>query len=287
MTKNNFFIATATVVLLLSVNLTSCIKNKSKENVVEFDKLDFNDKISLLSVNDTTLPFSEVKIEFTYPEKFNNKEDLASLQQIFTGTFFNDETYDSLSPKDALDKYIDNYSKEYRELSKDYYDAKARLGGDGVNSWYWYYLNISNNILFKDANILSYSVEYSDYTGGAHGSLRVLYYTIDLNKIATISQEDIFKPNYQKFLTSKIIEKLMEKYNLDSPDKLIEEGFFDINDISPNNNFWMNDKGVHYIYNQYEIAPYSMGPIDVSIPFEELTSIIIPESIAGKYMEKE
>ena len=68
---------------------------------------------------------------------------------------------------------------------------------------------------------------------------------------------------------------------------VIEEGFFDIDDISPNNNFWMNDKGVHYIYNQYEIAPYSMGPIDVSIPFEELTSIIIPESIAGKYMEKE
>ena len=285
MTKNKVFIAA--IVLLLGANLVSCIKDKSKENGVEFDKLEFNDKISLLSVNDTTLPFSEVKIEFTYPKNFNNKEDLARLQQIFTGTFFNDETYDSLSPQDALNKYIENYTNEYRELTNDYNDAKAKLGGKETPSWYWYYLNLNNEILFKDANILSYSVEYSDYTGGAHGSYRVLYYTVDLNEISTISQEDIFKPNYQKFLTSKIIEKLMEKYKIDSPEKLIEEGFFDIDDISPNNNFWMNDKGVHYIYNQYEIAPYSMGPIDVSIPFEELTSIIIPESIAGKYMEKE
>ena len=285
MTKKILFIAT--IVLFLGINLVSCIKDKSKENDVEFDKLEFNDKVFLLSVNDTTLPFSEVKIEFTYPEKFNNKEDLSRLQQIFTGTFFNDETYDSLSPKDALDKYIDNYSIEYRELTNDYNDAKARLGGEETPSWYWYYLNISNEILFKDANILSYSVEHSDYTGGAHGSLRVLYYTIDLKEITTISQEDIFIPNYQKFLTSKIVEKLMEKYHFDSPEKLIEEGFFDINEISPNNNFWMNNQGVHYIFNQYEIAPYSMGPIDVSIPFEELTSIIIPESLATKYLEKE
>ena len=47
----------------------------------------------------------------------------------------------------------------------------------------------------------------------------------------------------------------------------------------------MNDKGVHYVYNQYEIAPYSMGPIEITIPFEEVLSIIIPESIAGNYIK--
>jgi hypothetical protein len=39
------------------------------------------------------------------------------------------------------------------------------------------------------------------------------------------------------------------------------------------------------VYNQYEIAPYSMGPIEVTIPFEEITPIIIPESIVGEYIK--
>ena len=77
----------------------------------------------------------------------------------------------------------------------------------------------------------------------------------------------------------------MKKYDVTEADQLISEGFFDINDIAPNNNFWMNDKGVHYVYNQYEIAPYSMGPIEITIPFEEVLSIIIPESIAGNYIK--
>lgn len=68
-------------------------------------------------------------------------------------------------------------------------------------------------------------------------------------------------------------------------DELMGEGFFDINEIAPNNNFWINNEGVHYVYNQYEIAPYSMGPIEVTIPFEEITPIIIPESIVGEYIK--
>ena len=152
-------------------------------------------------------------------------------------------------------------------------------------SWYWYYHYKTNEILFDDENIVSYLVEHSDYTGGAHGSLNALYYIIDLNSLTTITEEDIFKPNYHQFLTSKIIETLMKKYDVTEADQLISEGFFDINDIAPNNNFWMNDKGVHYVYNQYEIAPYSMGPIEITIPFEEVLSIIIPESIAGNYIK--
>lgn len=273
------------LLIMVWLNILSCDQNRSKKNDVEFDKLEVNEKVFLLPVNDTTLPFSQVEIELTYPKKFNNKEDLARLQQIFNGTFFNDQSYDSLSPQEALKKYLESYTIEYRELSNQYYQDKANLKSSEMPSWYWYYLHKSNEILFEDKSILSYSVEHSDYTGGAHGSLNVMYYIIDLENLTTVTQEDIFKPNYHNFLTSKIIEKLMEKYEVNEADQLINEGFFDINEIEPNNNFWMNNEGIHYVYNQYEIAPYSMGPIEVTIPFEDITSIIIPESIAGNYIK--
>ena len=280
MKKQQLFIIAS--LMLIGVTITSCFK---KNDEIKFDKLVLKEKVYLIASNDTTIPFSNVEIDYNYPKSFKTKEDLARLQQIFNATFFNSESYDSLSPKEALDKYLADYTEEYREIKDQYIEDKKNLEDDYQPSWYWYEMQKSNEILFEDENILSYSVQHSDYTGGAHGSLNMLYYTIDLNKITTVTQESIFKPNYYKPLTSIIIEKLMEKYNLDSPEKLIEEGFFDINEISPNNNFWVNDTGVHYIFNQYEIAPYSMGPIEVTIPYEDLKSIIIPESIAGKYFD--
>lgn len=262
--------------------VTSCFK---KDDKISFDKLDLKERVYLFPVNDTTMPFANVEIEFNYPKRFKKKEDLARLQQIFNGTFFNDESYDSLSAQEALKEYLKDYTEEYRELGNQYHQDMGNLEGESKPSWYWYELQISNEILFEDNNVLSYSVTHADYTGGAHGSLNVLYFTIDLNELTTITEENIFKPNYYKFLTTKIIENLMKKYEVDTPDKLINEGFFDINEIAPNNNFWVNNEGVHYIYNQYEIAPYSMGPIEVTIPYEDIKSIIIKESIVGKYFD--
>ncbi len=280
MKKQKLYIVMSFV--LLGICVTSCFK---KTDEVKFDKLESRERVYLFPTNDTTIPFANVEIEYTYPKSFKSKEDLARLQQIFNGTFFNNESYDSLLPKEALDKFLEEYTEEYRELGNQYYEDMGNLEGDNQPSWYWYQLGKSNEIMYEDKNILSYSVHHSDYTGGAHGSLNVLYYTVDLNELTTISEETIFKPNYYKILTSKIIERLMKKFDVDTPEKLVNEGIFDINEIAPNNNFWINNEGIHYIYNQYEIAPYSMGPIEVTIPYEDIKSIIIPESIAGNYLD--
>ena len=60
-------------------------------------------------------------------------------------------------------------------------------------------------------------------------------------------------------------------------------GFFTIEDIVPNDNFWLSAEGINYSYNQYEIAPYSMGVIDVTVPYSELKNILLPESIVSRY----
>lgn len=268
-------------VLLVAFFVTSC-KNSNK---LQFDNISLEDKIYLFPDNDTTKPFSNVEINYTYPYKFNNREDLARLQEIFNGTFFNNEALGSLSPDEALATYLEDYTKEYRELGNQYYEDIGNLEEENQPSWYWYQLQKSNKVLYHDDHILSYSVDHATYTGGAHGSLQVLYYTIDLNNLTTLTEEDIFKPNYHKVLTTKIIDNLMKKYEVNTPEELLNQGFFDINEIAPNNNFWISNQAIHYIYNQYEIAPYSMGPIEVAVPYKDIQSIIIPDKIVGKYIE--
>ena len=279
--RKNILVIITSLLVLVGLSITSCI---NRSNEIKFDTISLNDKIYLFPENDSTKPFANVEIDFTFPQSFKDRESLARLQEIFNGTFFNDESYGSLLPKEALSIYLENYAEEYRELGNQYYEDMGNLKGDNQPSWYWYQLHKDNELLFEDENILSYSVSHATYTGGAHGALQVLYYTIDLNSLTTITEEDIFVPNYHNFLTTNIINNLMKKHGVDTPEKLINEGFFNIEEIAPNNNFWIDDKGVHYVYNQYEIAPYSMGPIEVTIPYEDIKSIIISESVAGDYL---
>lgn len=279
--RKNILVIIASLALV-ALFATSCF---NKEKGIKFDNLAIKEQVYLFADNDTTKPFANVEIDFTYPKNYKSKEDLLKLQKIFIGTFFNDMSYDSLSPKEALNAYFDKYTNDYRDLGNQYYEDMGNLEGDNQPSWYWYQLFKSNEILFEDESILSYSVEHYYYEGGAHGSLSAMYYTIDLNNLTTITEENIFKPNFHHLLTERIVENLMKKYDVTTPEDLLNEGFFDINDIAPNNNFCLNNQGVHYIFNQYEIAPYSMGPIEVTIPYQEIQSIIIPESIAGKQIK--
>lgn len=282
----NSFFYTALILLFATSILGSCEGNRGggKSTRIAYDSIVVAKQIPLLAESDTTLPFSEVNITFIYPTKFKDTESLARLEQIFKGTFFGDMEYDSMTPQEAIDQYVSVYSERYKSLSNLYYEEASRLDGN-TPSWYWYYLNTNNKILFENDSILSYAVEYSDYQGGAHGSYNIIYTNIDLNELVTISEEDLFVPDYYRRLTDKIVHSLMNQYDAEVPDSLLMRGFFTIEDIAPNNNFWLNDEGIHYSYNQYEIAPYSMGVIDVVVPYSELEDIILPDGIIARYFK--
>lgn len=260
------------------ITMGSCSGNDN----IRFKTEEMKKRIPLLALNDTTLPYAEVSISFTHPVKFKDKTSLARLQQIVTGTFFNDLRYDSLAPREAISLYIETYSEKYRSLSNKYYEDKSLLNGEPP-AWYWYTLDLRNKVLYVNDSLLSLAIEFSDYEGGAHGSYTITYTNINLNQLYTLSEEDVFIPGYFKPLTEKIVNQLMADYNVTNPDSLLMQGFFNIEDIIPNNNFWLSDSAIHYTYNQYEIAPYSMGPISVTIPYTRLRDILSPNGAIGQY----
>ena len=272
----------------LSISFLSSCKDRmgTGKSEILYDSIVMQIDIPLLLENDTTLPHADVNLSFTYPVRFKDGESTERLQQIFKGTFFGSPTFDSMTPEDAVDLYLKEYTAKYQSISNMYYEDKSRLDGK-IPAWYWYYMNTNNRILFQSDSLLSYAVEYSDYEGGAHGSYRITYTNIDLNDLITLSEEDLFIPNYYKELTSKIVQSLMKEYSVEDADSLLMRGFFNIEDIVPNNNFWLSEKGIHYSYNQYEIAPYAMGVIDVTVPYSELSGILKPGSVISRYFSDE
>ncbi len=268
------------ILSFILMNAAVLLMNSCRD--IRFDTIVVSEQIPLLLENDTTLPHAEMNLTFTYPVRFRDEASLTRLQQIFTGTFFGDVGYDALSPQEAVSLFTDAYRDRYRALSNNYYEEKAMMEGK-MPSWYWYTLDIRNELLHLGDSLMSYSVSYSDYEGGAHGSHRITYTNIDLNRLNTISEEDLFLPGYYRPLSEMIVAQLMEDYGVADADSLLMKGFFTIEEIVPNNNFWLSENAIHYAYNQYEIAPYAMGVIEVTIPYDELAAILLPGGVIARY----
>jgi hypothetical protein len=54
---------------------------------------------------------------------------------------------------------------------------------------------------------------------------------------------------------------------------LQEGGFFE-NTITIPENFFIVPGGLGFHWDPYEIAPYAMGPIEITIPFEKLQNVL-------------
>ena len=72
-----------------------------------------------------------------------------------------------------------------------------------------------------------------------------------------------------------LLEKnLRKQYNIKPGDEL-SSVLFD-NFLKPNGNFYFNSRGLAFMYNPYEVASYAQGQIVVFIPFDQLSSFVVP-----------
>ena len=48
----------------------------------------------------------------------------------------------------------------------------------------------------------------------------------------------------------------------------------EVDEVNPNNNFFFTAEGMVYLYNQYEIAPYAAGQIEICLPYEKVLPLV-------------
>lgn len=105
-----------------------------------------------------------------------------------------------------------------------------------------------------------------NYTGGAHGNSFYNHIQIDKKTGKTLLLKDFVSDT---LAFNVIADSCFRKQNLISPTAdLSELGFwFEDGIFRCNNNFYITDDAFYFIFNVYEIAPYSFGLIEFSVPF--------------------
>ena len=83
------------------------------------------------------------------------------------------------------------------------------------------------------------------------------------------NEADFFIPGYREALSGILSSHLRDAL----PDQESYDALF-VKDIEPNGNFKLSEEGIIYIYGQYEIGPYYLGIIKVTIPWDELGDLV-------------
>ena len=182
--------------------------------------------------------------------------------------------------KKAVKKYTDDYIEAYKELEEDFKVELARSEKDGnpVGAWFSYYEMSSNTIRFNQDGLLCFSVNFENYTGGAHGAHSYNHFVLDVNTGKRITEEDIFVDSYQDSLAEILVAQITKQNELSDPKELENIGFFSVDEIYPNNNFFVDETGITYTFNEYEIAAYVVGPVHVHLSFDEVQYLLKPET---------
>ncbi len=119
-------------------------------------------------------------------------------------------------------------------------------------------------ILYNRHNRLVLCVFNYLYSGGAHGNFDYQIINLDITK-----REVLGLPADRLAELPQFIEKgFRKKHGLSETDSL-NQILFENHPQWVNNNYYLTEKGIGFIYNPYEIAPYAAGSLSVYIRLKE------------------
>ncbi|MCD7938230.1 MAG: DUF3298 and DUF4163 domain-containing protein [Tannerellaceae bacterium] len=261
-------------------NKTTGKTGQGRINDIKFDSLQV-DKESYL-FNNTNNPYCHLQINFLYPVSTNPPAILDAVSQHFIITTFG-EQITGLSPQEAVERFTKEYLDEYHGM-EEYFQEDLQHNDDpeAIGNWYNYVELRYNEIYYNRNNILSYSTYREGFTGGAHGFHLLHNYVLDLTTGQQVRESDIFIEGYEGELAEILVKHITKENGVSRPEELEELGYFSIDEIYPNNNFLADEEGLIYNFNEYEIAPYSVGSTNVQISYPEIRHLLKPDSPVSK-----
>lgn len=251
--------------LFLSLTLVAC-----KKQEMEMDFYIYENEYKLTS-DDSIVGSLNFAAEVELPVKYHKPEALKSLQQQIVAKVFG-EVFNSIPLDSVLIKYASTLFDEYKRSNEPFIRQLADM--QGSKAFLNNEISIQALAMYLDDHILSYSYERYAFMGGAHGNSSRLLYNFDTNTGLLFEEKDLFGEDYEELLSRLIKEQIVEdNAQMESVADLTDFQFFE-DQIKPNNNFFITPEGLAYVYNPYDIAPYSTGQIIVVIEYEKLRPIL-------------
>lgn len=222
-------------------------------------------EIETLFEADETLQFDEAtKLEFDRDETSIAvsasvpKTQIEWLDQLLLLELYKINLAENASvPKQvSREQVIEQFSKAYQDLVKEAKEIKPIGLG----------MSVAGSYISQRNQLALFTLLYSDYSGGAHGTYFTRYLNVDLENKTLIQLNDLIPETNQE----KVKELLWENYKnarLNHQGKYV--GTVEQADLKLSENFYFSQDGVVFVYPPYELGSYAEGEIEVTLSWQE------------------
>ena len=202
-----------------------------------------------------------MSVSIEYPVRGAGEEIIAKMEDgILNAAFDMEEILGTV--EETVTRYEDNLKDEYfNEYEGDEGDSGVRTWEDHVNGYF----------SGRYGNFLSYMVEFYGFRGGAHGMNTMTPVVFDKKTGEVVPEEAFFADGYREPVSKLIQAHLPEA--LDGDEEALA-AVFEPALLGPNGLYELTKEGVTWYYQPYDIAPYYLGVISITVPWKELKPYI-------------
>jgi len=126
--------------------------------------------------------------------------------------------------------------------------------------------------IYMDENEVVFLSSGYLYMGGAHGISSSQYFVFDRLKQTVIPLENILQNKDDEKLQGIIYSNFVKKYGKENAGMLFEKTRL----LPATNNYYITPGGICFAYSEYEIGPYCMGNVSVTISLSDINEYLTP-----------
>ena len=233
---------------------------------------------------DVTSPSCQITIDYNYLAESDLTDTVTRrINQTILASILGKE-YALMTPEAAIDSFKKAYIAEYRKDVNDFYqeDIKNVTTADELPAWYNYEYGLTTQLDSGKEGILNVIAATYTYTGGAHPNSWQQWMNFDSNTGKQLMLKEVFIKGAEKPISEMLLKELikemavrLEDPSITSLEGLQDAGILNWTDIYVPENFLLEKDKISFLYNKYDIAPYAIGAIVLSFPYERIEKYMI------------
>lgn len=200
-----------------------------------------------------------VKVEVDYPIIINNNIAAERINQTVNNYIVNAISFaEKPSQETDVNKAIAEFNTEFQQFKADF--------PEDVVPWEAY---VEGELLYNSPLITTIAINSYLFTGGAHGNDYIKLFNFNTETGEILKVEDVLDLNAE-FMT---LAKNKFEAEVIKNEGNVNDYFFG-DDFKLPENMGLNDQGLIFVYNKYEIASYAQGYTEFLIEFKELEKFL-------------
>jgi hypothetical protein len=150
------------------------------------------------------------------------------------------------------------------------------IRSQGQAAWPWQ-ADVTVQVILDRPGMVTLALFSNTFTGDARNTSNTQYFVFDAVSGRLLGLHDLFVPGFESKLDA-LIEKHVRQMNIFAEPESLTQGPNEqpLKTIYHTDNFAVTGTGIMFMYNPYEIAPFSSDTIRIELSFDELRDILYP-----------